>query len=68
MSRMTQRCSIHPDPGHGWALILAAGEGSRLQALTATASARGTEAVLEMRGFVGTSSSETAFDAHLADL
>ena len=31
------RCETHWDPSHNWALVLAAGDGSRLQALTTTA-------------------------------
>lgn len=38
MSDAIDRWSTHWDAGHQWALILAAGEGSRLQALTTTAS------------------------------
>lgn len=38
MKAMSERWSTHWDAGHNWALILAAGEGSRLQALTTTAS------------------------------
>ena len=34
---MQHRTSISSAPGHRWALILAGGEGSRLQALTTTA-------------------------------
>jgi len=38
MSRAQGRWDTHWDAGHNWALVLAAGEGSRLQALTMTAS------------------------------
>jgi mannose-1-phosphate guanylyltransferase len=38
MSRTRDRWETHWDAGHNWALVLAAGEGSRLQALTMTAS------------------------------
>ena len=38
MSQTQDRWETHWDAGHNWALVLAAGEGSRLQALTMTAS------------------------------
>jgi len=38
MQRTHDRWQTHPDSGHNWALVLAAGNGSRLQALTTTAS------------------------------
>jgi mannose-1-phosphate guanylyltransferase len=38
MSQAQDRWETHWDAGHNWALVLAAGEGSRLQALTMTAS------------------------------
>lgn len=38
MSTATEHWSTHWDAGHNWALVLAAGEGSRLQVLTTTAS------------------------------
>ena len=38
MSQTQDRWDTHWDAGHNWALVLAAGEGSRLQALTMTAS------------------------------
>lgn len=38
MPHATEQWSTHWDAGHNWALVLAAGEGSRLQALTTTAS------------------------------
>jgi len=38
MQGSQQRWDTHWDAGHNWALVLAAGEGSRLQALTMTAS------------------------------
>jgi mannose-1-phosphate guanylyltransferase len=38
MKTISEHRSTHWDAGHNWALILAAGEGSRLQALTTTAS------------------------------
>lgn len=38
MSRTLNRWNTHWDAGHNWALVLAAGEGSRLQSLTTTAS------------------------------
>jgi mannose-1-phosphate guanylyltransferase len=38
MSVSSERWSTHWDAGHNWALVLAAGQGSRLQALTTTAS------------------------------
>ncbi len=38
MQRRSNQWSTHWDAGHNWALVLAAGEGSRLQALTTTAS------------------------------
>jgi mannose-1-phosphate guanylyltransferase len=38
MQRSHERWDTHWDAGHNWALVLAAGEGSRLQALTMTAS------------------------------
>jgi mannose-1-phosphate guanylyltransferase len=38
MSNAQNRRGTHWDAGHNWALVLAAGEGSRLQALTMTAS------------------------------
>jgi mannose-1-phosphate guanylyltransferase len=38
MSQTRDRWETHWDAGHNWALVLAAGEGSRLQALTMTAS------------------------------
>ena len=38
MSQKRDRWETHWDAGHNWALVLAAGEGSRLQALTMTAS------------------------------
>ncbi|HJY41684.1 MAG TPA: sugar phosphate nucleotidyltransferase [Steroidobacteraceae bacterium] len=38
MSNGQNRWETHWDAGHNWALVLAAGEGSRLQALTMTAS------------------------------
>jgi mannose-1-phosphate guanylyltransferase len=38
MSKAQNRWETHWDAGHNWALVLAAGEGSRLQALTMTAS------------------------------
>jgi mannose-1-phosphate guanylyltransferase len=38
MSQMQDRWETHWDAGHNWALVLAAGEGSRLQSLTMTAS------------------------------
>lgn len=38
MHRSHDRWETHWDAGHNWALVLAAGEGSRLQALTTTAS------------------------------
>ena len=38
MPASQQRWDTHWDAGHNWALVLAAGEGSRLQALTTTAS------------------------------
>ena len=38
MSQTRDRWETHGDAGHNWALVLAAGEGSRLQALTMTAS------------------------------
>ncbi|HEX7115228.1 MAG TPA: sugar phosphate nucleotidyltransferase [Steroidobacter sp.] len=38
MRRGQNRWDTHWDAGHNWALVLAAGEGSRLQALTTTAS------------------------------
>jgi mannose-1-phosphate guanylyltransferase len=38
MSNAQNRWETHWDAGHNWALVLAAGEGSRLQALTMTAS------------------------------
>lgn len=34
MSTATEHWSTHWDAGHNWALVLAAGEGSRLQVLT----------------------------------
>jgi mannose-1-phosphate guanylyltransferase len=38
MPRSQDRWETHWDAGHNWALVLAAGEGTRLQALTMTAS------------------------------
>ena len=38
MPREQQRTKISAQMGHRWALILAGGEGSRLQSLTTTAS------------------------------
>jgi mannose-1-phosphate guanylyltransferase len=38
MSQKRDRWETHWDAGHNWALVLAAGEGSRLQSLTMTAS------------------------------
>jgi mannose-1-phosphate guanylyltransferase len=38
MFHVGDRWSTHWDAGHNWALVLAAGEGSRLQSLTTTAS------------------------------
>jgi mannose-1-phosphate guanylyltransferase len=38
MSNAVNRWETHWDAGHNWALVLAAGEGARLQALTMTAS------------------------------
>src|SRR5678816_4057610 len=38
MSQTQDRWETHWDAGHNWALVLAAGEGTRLQALTTTAS------------------------------
>jgi mannose-1-phosphate guanylyltransferase len=38
MTRAQGRWDTHWDAGHNWALVLAAGEGSRLQSLTMTAS------------------------------
>jgi len=38
MSQTQDRWETHWDAGHNWALVLAGGEGSRLQALTMTAS------------------------------
>lgn len=38
MSRAQDRWDTHWDAGHNWALVLAAGEGTRLQALTTTSS------------------------------
>ncbi|HEY8537871.1 MAG TPA: sugar phosphate nucleotidyltransferase [Steroidobacteraceae bacterium] len=38
MTRVQGRWDTHWDAGHNWALVLAAGEGSRLQSLTMTAS------------------------------
>jgi mannose-1-phosphate guanylyltransferase len=38
MQHSHERWETHWDAGHNWALVLAAGEGSRLQALTMTAS------------------------------
>lgn len=38
MSQTQDRWETHWDAGHNWALVLAAGEGSRLQSLTMTAS------------------------------
>ena len=38
MSATQQRWDTHWDAGHNWALVLAGGEGTRLQALTTTAS------------------------------
>lgn len=38
MSASQQRWDTHWDAGHNWALVLAGGEGTRLQALTTTAS------------------------------
>jgi hypothetical protein len=38
MQSKSNRWSTHWDAGHNWALVLAAGEGARIQALTMTAS------------------------------